>query len=190
MTTLPAERLMKLMAYVDGELDPGERAEVEGWLASDPEAARIVGELTNLSVLVNVTHKASLGASTASFDVADAVMAAVKQEPAPARRDMNVVPLAQARAARAHAPSSRARARWVGGGAAVLALAASVALFVRSQGSHSTVGDEATASAEPGVDVDLVESAGESVKVFYLSTETSATTSVIVWVDESGGNAP
>ena len=78
----------------------------------------------------------------------------------------------------------------MGGGAAVLALAASVALFVRSQGSHGVIGEEATASAEPGVDVDLVESAGESVKVFYLSTETSAPTSVIVWVDESGGEAP
>lgn len=45
----------------------------------------------------------------------------------------------------------------------------------------------AVASAEPGVDVDLVETAGDSVRVFYLASESSPTTSVVVWVDESGG---
>jgi hypothetical protein len=43
-------------------------------------------------------------------------------------------------------------------------------------------------SAEPGVEVDVdPDSAGESVRVFYLSNESSPTTSVVVWVDESGG---
>jgi hypothetical protein len=36
------------------------------------------------------------------------------------------------------------------------------------------------------VDVDVEQTANNSVSVFYVPSETSLTTSVVVWVDEKG----
>ncbi|MCW5831598.1 MAG: hypothetical protein KIS78_03990 [Labilithrix sp.] len=181
-STLSSERMLKLMAYADGELEGAERLEVEGWLASDVDAARFANELAGLGELVKVGHEASSAASAAaSFDVADAVMAAVKEDAAP--KVAPVVSLAE----------RRQKNLKVGGMvAAALALAASVFVMTRHEEEAPMARAPAPAvqpmaSAEPGVDVDLVETAGDSVRVFYLSSENSPTTSVVVWVDESGG---
>lgn len=51
----------QLSAYIDGELDPGERAAVDRWLAQDPKARALVAELTLLRGAV----EASLAAEAA-----------------------------------------------------------------------------------------------------------------------------
>src|SRR4051812_25391524 len=80
-STLTSERMLKLMAYVDGELDGIERLEVESWLASDLDALRFANGLAGLGELVTIGHQASSTAKTiATFDIADAVMTAVKDE--------------------------------------------------------------------------------------------------------------
>jgi len=43
---------IRLMEYLDGRLDAGERAEVEAWLASDPEARRLLAEHERLWALL------------------------------------------------------------------------------------------------------------------------------------------
>ena len=193
-SSLSSEQMLELMAYVDGELEGAERTKVEGWLASNVDAARFVDELAGLGDLVTLGHEASADAkAVASFDIVDAVMAAVEKEGAKAKTEE------AAKAAPAPVISLEARRQKnlkVGGAvAAALALAASVFVMVRNKEEEApmarapvpAVQPSAVASAEPGVDVDLVETAGDSVRVFYLASESSPTTSVVVWVDESGG---
>lgn len=182
VSRLSEQRMLKLMAYVDGELDGAERDEVEGWLATDVEAARFAEEIGVLGGLVKVGHGASSAATAAaSFDVADAVMATIKTE-----EGSKVSSLAAARA--------RRQKHLKVGATAALALAASFFLMARSNEEAPMArapvqAAEAVPSsgAGPGVDVDIVESAQDSVRVFYLSSESSPVTSVVVWVDESGG---
>lgn len=193
-SSLSSEQMLELMAYVDGELEGAERTKVEGWLASNVDAARFVDELAGLGDLVTLGHQGSADAkAVVSFDIADAVMAAVEKEGARAKTEE------AAKAAPAPVISLEARRQKnlkVGGAvAAALALAASVFVMVRNKEEEApmarapvpAVQPSALASAEPGVDVDLVETAGDSVRVFYLASESSPTTSVVVWVDESGG---
>ena len=187
--TLSSERMLKLMAYADGELEGADLKEVEGWLASDIDAVRFTNEMAGLGDLVKIGHEPTSAAkAVASFDIADAVMAAVKEEKPSSTSKAPVVPLDAARV-------RRQKNLKVGGMvAAALALAASVFVMARNKEEQPmarapipAVQPAPGASAEPGVDVDLVETAGDSVRVFYLSSESSPTTSVVVWVDESGG---
>lgn len=152
---------MKLMAYADGELDESERAEVEAWMATDAAAAETATSFAALGEFVKGSHVAK---TAASFDIADAVMAKIAAEPAaaPARPKVVAFPL-----------------RRVTVVAAALALAAAVFLIMRPK-------DEAPIATGPGVEVDLHETPGQSVSVFYLPSETNMTTSVVVWVDETG----
>ncbi|MBX3220487.1 MAG: hypothetical protein KF795_08215 [Labilithrix sp.] len=189
-SSLSSERMLKLMAYADGELEGAEQSEVEGWLATDADAARFANDLAGLGDLVKLGHEASSAASAvASFDVADAVMAAVKEEESKTAKETPKVAPVVSLAER------RQKNLKVGGMvAAALALAASVFVMTRqkeeapmARAPVPAVQPSPNASAEPGVDVDLVETAGDSVRVFYLSSENSPTTSVVVWVDESGG---
>ena len=193
-SSLSETRMLKLMAYADGELEGAERAEVERWLASDTNAVRFANEIANLGDLVRTGHEASADAkAVASFDIADTVMAAVKADAAAPKRGAS----SEAKDERKIVPITAARGQKnlkVGAMvAAALALAASVFLMTRSKEEAPVARapvqapESAGRSAEPGVDVDLVESAGDSVRVFYLSSESSPTTSVVVWVDESGG---
>lgn len=186
--SLTAERMMKLMAYADGELDDDERAEVEGWLETDADAIRFANEVVNLGVLVNAGHRDSPKAKAiASFDIADALMAAVEKEETPAR-----VPEAPAAPVVSLEARRQARLRVGGAVVAALALAASVFILARSKEDAPMArapvpANPVVASAEPGVDVELDETESESVRVFYLANESSPTTSVVVWVDEPGG---
>jgi anti-sigma factor RsiW len=185
--SLTSERMLKLMAYADGELEGVERSEVEGWLATDADAVRFANELAGLGDLVKAGHQASSAAKAiASFDIADAVMGAVKEN-APAKESASAAAVVSLEA-------RRQRNLKVGGiVAAGLALAASVFLMTRSREDAPMARapvpavPSLVASADPGVDVDLDETEGDSVRVFYLANETSPTTSVVVWVDESGG---
>lgn len=195
------------MAYADGELEGEELAEAKELLASDASAARFVEQIAGLGNVVARSHGQRLGERIASFDVADAVMAAVEKEANPS----NVVSLSAARA------KNDGSALKIGGGVvAALALAAAVFLYARpretpmSQGgagfgerspaaAQSTV-VAANASTDPasgqagqagpeghGVSVSAVESPGHSVSVFYLPSANELSTSVVVWVDETSG---
>lgn len=194
---LSETRMLKLMAYADGELEGAERAEVEGWLATDIDAVRFANEIAGLGDLVKAGHEASEDAkAVASFDVTGAVMAAVKAEKKDGNdgvggKEERTAPVVSLDAARARSQKNLKVGAAV---AAALALAASVFVMARNGNKGEApmarapaVQPSPNASAEPGVDVDLVETAGDSVRVFYLSNESSPTTSVVVWVDESGG---
>lgn len=180
-----SERMLKLMAYADGELEGAELEEVEGWLTHDASAARLANELAELGDLVQLGRRDSAEAKkVASFDVADLVMAEIAK-PSTAG---NVSSIDTARA-------RRQRNVKVGTAvAAALALAASVFLVNRSRDEQPMAQVPIQAAPQSqntngsGIDIDVVETPGHSVSVFYLPNETkSATTSVIVWVDESGG---
>jgi anti-sigma factor RsiW len=191
------DRLLKLMAYADGELDGADLLEVEAWLAEDAKAVRFTNDLANLGDLVKTGHAASRDAkAVASFDVADAVMARVESEPTSAAEPR---PIAAAKAGgnvRALAERRQSKMKLGVGVVAALALAASVFVMTRNKDEQPmarapipTVQPSpvaAESSGGPGVDVDLVETPGHSVSVFYLPSESSLTTSVVVWVDETG----
>ena len=177
-----SERMMKLMAYADGELGASERLEVERWLLSDGRAAETVNAFAELGDVVQLGYRGSATAtSVASFDIADTLMAVVEKESAPAAHTApvpsNVVPFRSRRAGVI--------------AAAALALAASVFLMTRAKDEQpiargpSAQPAPATVSSG-GVDVDLHETPESSVSVFYLPSETNLTTSVVVWVDETG----
>lgn len=180
MTQLSSERMLQLMAYADGELEGDERRAVERSLVTDLDAARFVNEIAGLGDLVQTGHGTSKTAQTvASFDIADSVIAAIGRE-APAA---TVTSLGALRAKRS------TRFTTIGMAAAALALAASFVMMARSryESPMAAAPMSPAPSSEPGVEVDVSESPGDSVRVFYLSSETSKATSVIVWVDEPGG---
>jgi hypothetical protein len=76
----------------------------------------------------------------------------------------------------------------------LLAAAAAVALVVRRPTESPLAGKgpdgpaaEAVATSEgPGVEVEAVESPGNSVSVFYLPGASDLQANVVVWVDETG----
>jgi anti-sigma factor RsiW len=191
-----SERMLKLMAYADGELDGAELAEVEGWIASDASAVRFANDLANLGDLVNVGHAASSdGKATLELDLADAIMAKIETTssrgaaPEPEARPASIVSLSAAR-------DRRQKKLKVAGASvfAALALAASVFVMTRAKEEQpmarapsAPVQPAANANATgPGVDVDVAETPGHSVSVVYLPSENTLTTSVVVWVDETG----
>jgi anti-sigma factor RsiW len=81
----------ELAAYVDGELDPVSRSQVEAWLAQHPEAGREVDGLRNLSQLWQATPppEASEAAWRDLFTRINTALpgaAAATIKPSPARR--------------------------------------------------------------------------------------------------------
>jgi anti-sigma factor RsiW len=183
--SLSSERMLKLMAYADGELEGSDRLEVEAWIASEPDAAQFAHEIADLGHLVDAGYGASKTATlAASFDIADAVMASVAKEAAAGPILSNApTSLAAARARRSKA--------WAAGGMVVtaLALAAGFLIMLRHNAEAPIARAPAPveSSSEPGVDVEIADTPDQSVRVYYLSNENSSATSVVVWVDESGG---
>jgi hypothetical protein len=192
--SLSSENMLKLMAYADGELEGAERIEAEMLLASDASAVTFIEQVAGLGALVELGHEDRHGKAIAGFDVTSAVMAAVaKETPAAAdtARATNVTSLAEARA------RAGAKDRPAGGSglkigvavAAALALAASVFVFTQHHRDEVPMAaapapaQALPSSGGPGV---AIESAGKSVSVFYLPTESELSTSVVVWVDETG----
>lgn len=173
--TLSSEKMMQLMAYADGELEGAERAEIEKLVASDADAARFVEQVAGLGDFVKDGHEHRDAETVRSFDVADAIMAKTKSS-------ADVVSMAAARQRRVIAL----------GVAAALGLAASVFLLARPseaplQGGAVAVGTQKPAPSEgPGVEVTPVESPGQTVNVFYVPSGNELSTSVVVWVDETG----
>lgn len=184
-----SERLMKLMAYADGELEGEELAEVEKLLASDADAASTVAQMGALGDFVRLEHERAVAPRVANVDLTDAIMKACEKE--------EIAPHTPVRGTVTSLSEARARRRKIGGAiVAALAVAASVFALTRQKeeaplaqapvapaASPSAV---AVASNGPGVEVEAVESAGHSVSVFYLPSANELSTSVVVWVDETG----
>lgn len=205
--SMSSERMMKLMAYADGELEGVERAEVEKLLASNEDARRIVDAMGGLGDFVRLGHEEKVAPIVAKVNLTDAIMKSVEKaeiEPAEAKvRDVtsNVKSL----------DAARAKKRNVGVGiVAALALAASVFFIVQNKPDEKPMASKpanpasvqtqpspqqmasvevpnVNATTSAGVEVQAFESPGHSVSVFYLPTANELSTSVTVWVDETTG---
>lgn len=201
--SLSSENMLKLMAFADGELEGSELAEAKKLLETDTDAVRFVDQIAGLGEIVARGHAVRSGKAIATFDVTDAVMSQVENAKADARAGApKVVSLQEAsrerekRAGKAKDKSQNGL-KIAGGLAAVLALAASVFIFTQHRTDEVPMAKGPTATATPsavvanassgtGVDVSTVNSPGNSVSVFYLPTANELSTSVVVWVDESG----
>ncbi len=191
--SLSSKNMMKLMAYADGELEGAERIEAEMLLASDADAATFIDQVAGLGTLLEVGHQDRLGKTLAAFDVTAAVMGAIaKETPAAAEtaRATNVAGGGANVRSLAAAREKKSGGLKIGVGvAAALALAASVFLFTQHRNDEAPMAAVAPAPAvqqAQGSSGIVVESAGKSVSVFYLPTESELSTSVLVWVDETG----
>ncbi|HSO39081.1 MAG TPA: hypothetical protein VLT33_41425, partial [Labilithrix sp.] len=180
----------------DGELEGAERTEAEMLLASNVDAATFIEQVAGLGELVELGHDDRLGKRLKAFDVADAVMAAIARDtPAAAEttRATNVTSIDAARVARDRNIQKKTGGLKIGVAiAAALALAASAFVFTQHRNDEAPMAlappppvQPAPANGAPGTGV-AIESAGKSVSVFYLPTESELTTSVVVWVDETG----
>jgi len=191
-----------LMAYADGELSAPEAAEIEAWLASDPEAAQFVEQVGSIGSRLHGNHHERFGAAVASFDIADAVMDRIEGSSASLARISGQETVAagdRTSTLRALAPSRPWRRPALSLGA-VLAAAAAVMLVMNERSRQAAVVTAelspvvATSSAsEPashgsgtGIDVKTIESPGSAVSVFYLPGPNELSTNVVVWVDETG----
>jgi anti-sigma factor RsiW len=196
------DRMLELMAYADGELTGAEREKVERWLATDADAARFVNDVANLGELLKLGYEGrSEAKAIASFDIADAVLAAVEKEQGKGQEEEKAEPRQAAvvpiEAARARAGKDRRVLKIGAAVVAALALAASVFLVHRNTEQEAPIARApampppatAAVSAEIGgdVDVEIEETQGWSISVFHVPSETNLTTGVVVWVDESGG---
>jgi hypothetical protein len=201
--SLSSENMLKLMAYADGELEGPELEEAQKLLASDPDSVRFVEQIAGLGDIVSQGYRAGTGKTVAKIDVVDSVMALTKES-----KSDNVTSIAAARAARAPEKKSGGNGVKIGAGiAAALALAASFFLFAQhrtdeapmasnqapavqtvqpaASNANATVAAVSTTGGS-GVTVSTVNSPGNAVSVFYLPTANELSTSVVVWVDETG----
>lgn len=176
MTQLSQEQMLDVMALADGELEGEDRERVAKLVESDDEAAELLASMLALG---------------------DGVRGAVD------RRDLDVRDVVMAKLAPNDLDKARikrtARTRMVVVGAALVALAAAVLLYVRHQNqtiAHNqprppTSGDTVLASAaSAGVQVDFVDSETPA-SVFFVPSETTsagskeAPPSVVVWIDDT-----
>lgn len=180
-------RLEQLMAYADGELTGNERLEVEVLLSENEDARSFLAELGSLGGLVRTAWEGSPQAKTvATFDIAADVMKLVEAEAGAKKAEAPVVrSLDEARKKRG------SNLRLGGVVVALFAAAAAVAIFARSPAESPVakapvVVPAAVGQAGPGVEVEAVESPGSSVSVFQLPGASELSTSVVVWVEETG----
>lgn len=97
-----------LMAFVDGELPPEQRAEVEAAIAADPQLRSAVERQRRLRVAVS-----DVFAPTAAEPLPEALLAAVRGE----QRPVQVIDLAAERARRHREPAEIQRPAWHSWGA-------------------------------------------------------------------------
>lgn len=187
--SLTTQQIQKLMAYADGELDDNERASVEALLVKDTDAARLVRDVGNLGDFVRSDHDDRVAAKVASFDIGDAIMTEVSR----GEETRKVASLAEARASRMKVGSAVV---------AALALAAGIFFVARPKetpmptvAENPTLSPSAltpgmkgtvTANLSTGVTINAVQSPGQNVSVLYLPTANELSTSVVVWVEETG----
>jgi anti-sigma factor RsiW len=190
--SLSRETVMDLMALADGELEGAERARVEALVASDEEARRLMEgfQQSPLGDWIRESHEASNAGHPAADTIADRVMTRAAEAKEPVSLD----------AVRAR----RKRAALLA--ATVVAVAAGIMAYVRSEGTSEPVGRGDVASNEPprptvsapvpaqdttwaqtGVELEEVESPS-AVSVFYVpavaAPESANASSVVIWIDE------
>jgi hypothetical protein len=219
--SLSRETLVELMALADGELEGAARERAEKLVADSEEARRVVEAMRSPALgawLGEVVDRRAIAAD----GIADAVMAGLKQEPArnatgpqhreASREDGGVVRLAGA--------ADRRRARWVpvaASVAAALAMAAGVAVVLRSMGREGAPSAPVASVAEPvrpvgtapsassvvaqqvappkeGVEVEEIDSPSRGVSVFEIPLGSAAAvagqaapSSVVIWIDDEPG---
>ena len=179
--SLTSENMLELMAYADGELEGADLEKAQKLLATEPDAVRFVEQIAGLGEIVAQGHRAGAGKTVAKFDVADSVMALTKESG-------KVTSIGAARTKKSASNNVK-----IGAGiAAALALAASFFLFTQHRGDEAPMATNNTPAAAvsttggSGVTVSTVNSPGNAVSVFYLPTANELSTSVVVWVDETG----
>lgn len=216
------ETLLELMSLADGELEGPDKERLERLVASDDDARRLLATLRGDEVgawLAETMDRHAVGAG--ADGVADAVMAAVAAaSPASVAAASNGAASATAATAAGVASLAQARARRsprlqvvASAGAAVLALAAGVALYMRAGNEHldehapvasvfaPPVDVEAPASAMAqqgaggGVEVNEIDAPSRGVSVFEIPVSAAAAvakpsgaSSVVIWVDDDPGS--
>jgi hypothetical protein len=211
--SLSHETVLELMSLADGELEGDDKDRVEKLVASSEEARQVLESMRRAEVGAWLSATLDDRAARGGADgIADAVMSAVEggrdsglQKASPsngAMRDGGVVSIAGGRARR----SSRAQ---MAAGAAVVALAAAVALYVRAGGDrtadHAPVAsvdvppvDSVPTDMAPssgGVEVNEIDAPSRGVSVFEIPVGAAAAvaspqraSSVVVWVDDDPGS--
>jgi hypothetical protein len=206
---LSHETVLELMALADGELQGEERERAERLVATSEEARRVVDSLRAGEVGAWLAGSMNERASASGADgIADAVMNAVKVPAVPVRVSqagglVSVAPVRSRRPSRFGVAAT--------GFAAVLALAAAVALYVRVGADHPE-GHAPVASVEAppaplqapstriaqvgpaaGVEVNEIDAPSRGVSVFEIpagaaaAMQSAGASSVVVWVEEDPG---
>jgi len=217
--SLSHETVLELMSLADGELEGDDKARVEKLVASSDEARQMLEAMRRAEVGAWLSESMDQRAARGGADgIAGAVMSAVdggrsfglqqapRAAPNGSARDGGVVSIAGRRAR----TSSRVQMA-LSAGAAALALAAAVALYVRAGGdrtaNHAPVAsvgvppvDIVPPQAEPpgGVEVNEIDAPSRGVSVFEIPVGAAAAmakpanlanaSSVVVWVDDDPGS--
>ncbi len=196
------------MAYADGELDEPDRMRAELLVGRDVTAARFVEQVNDLGEYVRLGYESEGGGRLAGADIADAVMRllAVENDSSLAAGSVAVAPvrsLSAERTKRMSLSRTMSQRKAIFGAAAALALAASVLVFARKRTEELPMGRLAVAASSPragqqapevapalnsglGVDVSTMNSSSNAVSVFYFPSANELSTSVVLWVDETG----
>ncbi|HEY8042133.1 MAG TPA: hypothetical protein VIF15_20155 [Polyangiaceae bacterium] len=201
--SLPQETMLELMALADGELDGEARQRAEKLVADSEEARGVLRAMEGLrSPALGAWLEESMESRSAAADgIADAVMARL------ASGDGGVVRLVDARARRA----SRVQVA-IGATCAALALAAGIAVYIRSDRETvsqrlpvASVGEPSVDVAPPpsapayaaqspvkGVEVDEIDSPSRSISVFQIPAGGPAAaakaSSVVIWIEDDKGS--
>jgi hypothetical protein len=216
--SLSHETVLELMSFADGELAGDEKDRVEKLVAPSEEARQVLEAMRRAEVGAwlseSMDHRAGRGGADG---IAASVMSAVgdgrsagfqRATSNGSMRSEGVVSIAGRRARR----SSRVQMA-VSAGAAALALAAAVALYVRAGGDrtadHAPVASvgvppvdfqapsATVAQSQPtgGVEVNEIDAPSRGVSVFEIPVGAAAAvaspqgaSSVVVWVDDDPGS--
>jgi len=203
--SLSHETMLELMSLADGELEGPDRERVERLVATNDEARAIVASVGGAAVGSWLASAMDERAAASGADgVADAVMASIAGTGARAASNgvAEVASMGQARARRA----SRVQVV-VSATAAVFALAAGVALYVRSGVGHvddrapvasvrtppvDMIPPTSVAQVGGGVEVNEIDAPSREVSVFEIPVGAAAavagSSSVVVWVDDDPGS--
>lgn len=155
-------RLIELMAYADGELDPHELAALEDELASSPESVEVVESFRAMGDRMRRDH-------AGTPDLADGIMARIAADKPALAEGAKVLDLQAVRAKKLKIGAAVASA---------LAMAAAVALYLGHAGDGVA---PHMAAAAMGVEVQQVD---QSAKVFSIPALHSNASSVVVWLGD------
>ncbi len=207
--SLSQETLIEIMSLADGELEGEARARVEQLVAESAEARRALDGFRAPHVPLWLSESLDRHATSAGADrMADAVLGAIAAGEHDAPAPANVVRIVPRPGASRASRGGLLAASVVG----AMALAAGVALFIRSSGRPesdqmpvASVGmpsvDMQKPPAEPsaggqGVEVDEVDSPSRGISVFEIPLAPLAGaaanvgarpgSSVVVWIDDEG----